>query len=681
MRVCKLTSHGYVAAEFTSIDPNNTPLHIACLTHYPSKFILEHLLKSDTDMAIATENSSGELPIHYAVMDKKGVDPEIFDALIDKFPESIDHRNIDDSLPIHVACQVGAPSLYSIKRLLELFPSSVMLQNDLQVPVDDETEDDDDNDRGILGACGLGFCLDYFKQDDGPRYLGYETGWTPLHLAVVNGAPPEVIEAIIETNPECMNVTTNKKRTAYECAVGVIINAILNDVPMYKVQNTYNAIEIMQSYDKEFIKKDELSLKAGIINSALESTESYGEMWMAIAEKLPPGAQIEQMLTGKKAAEEALDDEEEDEEDWQHEKGMTDLHRAVLKRVEPEDIQKLLEESPECMDIVSTADRTPFECAKDLLIRGLIKKTPMSRLTNTFVTLEAMQAYRESQGEEVPEDFDATMALSKADVSHYGCSPRKEFGSRADNYEYMKTFVEMNLKGRSLLGDMVVADNDSAVQPYEYYPPANLAHVNLRVNVPAGYRRLRRAFLSADSPFVSVAVYHERCKYRKMKAIPWNKCGQSIGKIKLDKREKWSNFIGAEKTMQYICPGTDEVGPTHVAYERMELIEYNDFCFAVKSIVKTPDLPYGSEYETAFQILFIDKGINNCRLICSSEVVVTGMALDDDWQVRNAMRHRATDYFFAVADAICMHSGEALDPNKSEDEEIMLDDEESNYSY
>jgi hypothetical protein len=65
---------------------------------------LDHLLKSDTDLAVATENSSGELPIHYAVMDKKSVDPDIFEALIEKFPESVNHKNIDDSLPIHVAC-------------------------------------------------------------------------------------------------------------------------------------------------------------------------------------------------------------------------------------------------------------------------------------------------------------------------------------------------------------------------------------------------------------------------------------------------------------------------------------------------------------------------------------------------------------------------------------------------
>ena len=94
-----------------------------------------------------------------------------------------------------------------------------------------------------------------------------------------------------------------------------------------------------------------------------------------------------------------------------------------------------------------------------------------------------------------------------------------------------------------------------------------------------------------------------------------------------------------------------------MAYETVELLEYNDFCFAFKSIIKTPDLPFGSEYETHCRVIVIDKGINNSRMICSSEMVVTGMSLDDDWQVRNSMRHRATSYFHAIADAVCLHAG------------------------
>ena len=119
----------------------------------------------------------------------------------------------------------------------------------------------------------------------------------------------------------------------------------------------------------------------------------------------------------------------------------------------------------------------------------------------------------------------------------------------------------------------------------------------------------------------------------------------------------WKDFIGAQKTLQYLVPKS-AVGSAHMAYKTMELIKYkNNYCFAMRSIIKTPDLPFGSDYETKLQIIVIDKGINNCRMICSSEMVVTGMSLDDDWQVRNSMRHRVTDSFAAVAEACCLHAG------------------------
>ena len=141
-----------------------------------------------------------------------------------------------------------------------------------------------------------------------------------------------------------------------------------------------------------------------------------------------------------------------------------------------------------------------------------------------------------------------------------------------------------------------------------------------------------------------------------VKILNWNKHKKQIGLPKLKDGKEWEDFIGATRTLQYWVPQT-EAGGQHMAYETMELIDYNDFCFAVKSIVKAPDLPYGSEYETHHQLIVHDKGINNLRMICSSEVHFTGMSLDEKWEVRNSMRHHTTGYFHALAEAMCMHSG------------------------
>ena len=94
MRVCKLTKYGYVVAEFPSDDPKNTPLHVACLTHYPGQFILEHLMTEKQH--ISTQNSDGELPLHYAMKDKKGVENEVLDALLSAYPDATRHQDIGE---------------------------------------------------------------------------------------------------------------------------------------------------------------------------------------------------------------------------------------------------------------------------------------------------------------------------------------------------------------------------------------------------------------------------------------------------------------------------------------------------------------------------------------------------------------------------------------------------------
>jgi hypothetical protein len=670
MKVSKLTTQGYVSAEFTTLDPNNTPLHIACLTHYPKRFILDVLLKGEHLDGIFTENSSGELPIHYAVMDKKGVDNDVFEALIEKFPESVEHKNVDRSLPIHVACQVGAPSLYSIERLLEVNPNFATAQNDLRVALDD---DEDMEESG--GWCDT-LCLDWFVSDK-ERYVRFETGWTPLHLAAVNGAPPEVIEAIVDANPECMNVRTNKKRTAVECAKNVIIKALLNDVELYKIENTFNAIEVMQSYEKESRLKEELALKAGIVKSTLESHDKYGNWWMTATEMLPNREKLDGIFHKERGDRFDVYDDYGDD-DWGDEKGMTNLHRAILKKADPEIVHQILEEWPECLDIKSNYDRTPVDCAKQLIIRGLLNQDPVSTFSNTFVSLQVMQAYlneeESTNGETLPnnykndEVFDATTALSRADVNYLKTRNRQKWGSKGDTYEYMKEFVEMNLAGESILGKVVLADDDAAIQPFDYFPPANLRHVNLRINLPVGFRRLRRAILGQRTDFIRMAVLTERLGCTNITMLPWNKHAKSIGQLRLKKGEKWRDFIGAKKTISYFVPPS-EAGDAHMAYESIQIVEYNDYCFAIKAIIKNPDLPFGSEYETHYQIIVIDKGVSNVRMICSSDTLVTGMTMEDDWQVRNAMRHRMTDFFYALCDAICQHAGSSDKKDQQKDDE------------
>lgn len=629
MRIKKLTRNGLLTAEFTTIDPLNTPLHIACLTHHPTDFIIEHLLHHDEN-AISTENNSFELPIHYAAMDTIGVDPVVFEALIRQYPDSIHHENIEGSLPIHAACQVGAPSLFVIETLLDMSPEQVFAKSRLQVPVSPE-------EISLLSA--IHEVVDKDKQ--------IEYGWTPLHLAVLNGAHPLVLEAIINTNVKCLSATTNRGRTPMDCAKHLLICSIMNQVPIEELQNIFYALEVMQSYEIDKRINDELIIKASCAKEALRISDSYG--WY-LADAMLSWEYIKKSL-GFKQHQETI----ENEPDHNIMKVLTGLHIAVIKREEPEVIQVLIRQSPECIDLVSRAQKiSPYDLSIEMLIKGIQSEDLVSsNLYNTFEALKAMQNYKRKHKKWREEP------VSIMNLSNWKVKKQQPFGSRSDKFEYIKTMITLDQRGKSLLGDYVDVDNDEVFKLSNYRPPVNLNYINFTLNVNVGYRRLRKAFLSNKSELLTQGVFSNSLKYQNVRSIIWDRHNGKIGDARLNDREKCSDYIGARKVFSYIVPKCN-VFDAHVVYDSMEIIEYNDYCFGVVSVLKEPDIPNGSEYETKLQTVVIDKGRNKCKMICSSQVNVTGMRqnVHDDWQIRKVYKDKASNFFRALAETIILNSGD-----------------------
>ena len=191
--------------------------------------------------------------------------------------------------------------------------------------------------------------------------------------------------------------------------------------------------------------------------------------------------------------------------------GLTNLHRVIISKGPPEEVQMILEVTPDCVNIKSSNNQTPMECAQLIIIKGLLLGKTVSSLMNTFVSLEIMQAY-ESTRPMNDDDFDASKALSRSMAKNIKAQESK-FGSQLDNYTYTKKFLEIQT---SALGPMVDADSDAAVQPHAYYPPVNLSHVNLRITIPIGFRCVRRAFLNSRQDFLSkYYVLEQRLRYKK----------------------------------------------------------------------------------------------------------------------------------------------------------------------
>ncbi len=374
-----------------------------------------------------------------------------------------------------------------------------MIQNELQVPLYDEEEEIKKilDSQSPLVCCYDNFGVNWFGGNEAIEIESFETGWTPLHLASMNGAEPEVIETLLETDIGCLSLKTNKGRTPLECAKWCVINAIINDVSVTKLQNTFASIQIMQSYHQELKVKDELTQKVGLINAAEENIANYGNIWKKSVEMMPrkhndtPGKMYHDGIGAGEV-------------------GLTDLHRVILSRNTPDEVQAILERTPDCLTTLSTHNRSPLECAKHIIIKGLLLGEYVSTLTNTFVSLEVMQAFDEERDEDA--ELDASQALSKSIAKKFKDMKETKWGSSADNYNYTKDYVEMDY---SALGSFVKNDNDSAMQPHEYYPPENLSHVNLRITIPVGFRRFRRAFLNSREAFLSETVLEDRMGYKK----------------------------------------------------------------------------------------------------------------------------------------------------------------------
>lgn len=113
-----------------------------------------------------------------------------------------------------------------------------------------------------------------------------------------------------------------------------------------------------------------------------------------------------------------------------------------------------------------------------------------------------------------------------------------------------------------------------------------------------------------------------------------------------------ANFVGAERKIQFMVPKSGLV-KANMAYENMTIVEYNDYCFAIKKVTTNPDVPFGSTFECHTLMVFTNLGSNMCKLVASVEARFVGKPPMIAWKIKNGMYSGVTDYFVAVGEVIC----------------------------
>jgi len=266
------------------LDDKNTVMHVACLLHHNPDDVIDRL---EEDPSLAFElNNAEELPLHYAAMDKQGVNQEVLKKLLRINPDGVKQGNVQNSLPIHLACMIGAPSQYSLKTFLKMYPKSVMIQSDFPLlfekemleNVSEEASYNSDDSSEFLAytpqqntrasgiasffACGapsqaeleIAQVMENNRKqsirsisedsDDGPQI---ETGFSPLHLAIMNSGHPSAIELLIKANPKCINLKSSQGRTALDCAQYIVRQHWLYGTDDESaVKNTFAAVDMIE---------------------------------------------------------------------------------------------------------------------------------------------------------------------------------------------------------------------------------------------------------------------------------------------------------------------------------------------------------------------------------------------------------------------------------------------------
>jgi hypothetical protein len=230
---------------------------------------------------------------------------------------------------------------------------------------------------------------------------------------------------------------------------------------------------------------------------------------------------------------------------------------------------------------------------------------------------------------------------------------------RADGRELKKKRQETESEERRsvlgpLLGPAIKADKQPASPPLGFSLPDNLEFVGLELELPVGFRRLRWAFLNAESEFLREALYKTEAKYENITSGEWSKHNEHIG---LPDSVDSEDFIGAEREGSYLMPKSAFVN-ANMSYETQYIVEYNDYCFCLKKKSLNPDAPFGSTFVAWTQYLVINTGNDSCRLYCSVEAEFPNGPPLVSRQIKSGMRAGTGELFVLFGETVTKYADE-----------------------
>mmetsp|Transcript_16453 Transcript_16453/g.24636 ORF Transcript_16453/g.24636 Transcript_16453/m.24636 type:complete len:281 (-) Transcript_16453:160-1002(-) len=203
-----------------------------------------------------------------------------------------------------------------------------------------------------------------------------------------------------------------------------------------------------------------------------------------------------------------------------------------------------------------------------------------------------------------------------------------------------------------LLGPAIPEDESKHVTiPSGFTRPANLEH-SIKIDLPVGFRRIRKAFLNQDNDFWDKKVLSGTLKYKNIASKGWDRHSDVIGSPTVPKGLKYGDIVGATKKTEYLMPKTALV-KANMAYETTTITAYDDHCFAIEMMTSNPDVPFGKKFIAHTKIVVYNTGANSCVMECSVETVFpNGPPMAISRQIKHAMKTGSIEVFEKIGSSI-----------------------------
>lgn len=199
-------------------DHNLTPLHLLCLAStIPIRAVEEIIHKNPT--ILKEQDTHGDTPLHVCLRNKN-VDIKLVELLIKTSPEVLEMTNKEGLMPLHIALRFNSKNDMVgelIKFLIKSYPPALKHHVRMGYPSTLKESLYGEQPHFIadpkFNRCVHEVELKYHDADSQIRDGAY-----PIHIALLEGAPFDVIEALVLENPECKTYVNKFGQTPFDIA-------------------------------------------------------------------------------------------------------------------------------------------------------------------------------------------------------------------------------------------------------------------------------------------------------------------------------------------------------------------------------------------------------------------------------------------------------------------------------